>query len=1113
MRFRVLGPLEADEDGRPVAIGGGRQRALLALLLVEAGQTVSRDRLIDELWAGRPPPSASQSLDAYLSRLRRAFREAGAGDVIVTRAPAGYALPDPDTDAAEFARLVAQAGAARSAGDPAESAARLREAFALWRGGAYEDVAGAPWARAEIERLEGLRLTAYEERFDAELALGRHDVLLAELEQLAARHPTRERLVGQLVLGRYRAGRQADALAAYRAARRALVDELGLEPGPALRALQAAVLRQDPSLDLPQRAAAPGGELHPAPPGRGRRGALALAVAAAAVVIAAVAIVAAGVIGGASAGRSAIAADGAGALDPLTGRVAVSVRVGAAPAAITSDGARVWVSNGADGTVTRIDAAAGHVDQTVAVGSAPAGIAAGAGAVWVANALDGTVSRIEPSLGQVVQTVRVGRRPVAVAVGAGAVWAADADGDALVPIDPSSGRPGSPVRLGSAPGGVVAGFGSLWVTEPLVRAVVRLDPRDGSTLAEIPVGGGAGPIAVGAGSVWVVNTLDGTLSRVDPLTNAVASTVPVGDTPTGVAAGPGGVWVSSGGDGRLVAVAPRTGAVRRSYAIGAAPAGVTLVGRAPWVAAGAPTGRAHRGGTLRVSYTPFRRLDPAAALNVHPAIWRATGDALLAVTNAGGAAQVLPDLATAVPQPTDGGRTYRFRLRRGVRYWTGVPVRPSDVRRQLERLFVLRTDAAGALAALRGAGACERRPARCDLSGAVVADDAAGTLTLRLSRADPELLFKLAQAPSRPVPPGTPRARLAAVVPSTGPYRVGRLAPDRRLLLVRNGRFREWSRASQPDGYPDRIDIAMSLDADARVAAVLHRRADIALEVAPATLSELRTRYASLLRRHAQPHMSFLSLNVRRPPFDDVRARRAINLALDRAAVARRFGGPSLSTPTCQVLPPRFPGRRDYCPWTRGLRDGRWHGRDLARARALVRASGTAGATVRFLTHRDDSVGPEVAGVLAAALRSIGYRPRVEVMARLEGFRRRVGSVAAGWNVSAGDFIANSPSPGELFGTFLGCASYRPGEPTLTTNAGDFCDRRLDRLVAQAERLQTRDPGAADALWAAADRRAVDRAGWVPLVSNASIEVLSARTGHFTLDAGSLPQLDQLWVR
>jgi peptide/nickel transport system substrate-binding protein len=182
-------------------------------------------------------------------------------------------------------------------------------------------------------------------------------------------------------------------------------------------------------------------------------------------------------------------------------------------------------------------------------------------------------------------------------------------------------------------------------------------------------------------------------------------------------------------------------------------------------------------------------------------------------------------------------------------------------------------------------------------------------------------------------------------VPSTGPYRVAALEPGRRLLLVRNGRFREWSRFAQPAGYPDRIDIRMDDDPNAGVATVLRGDADIAMEVQSARLDGLRARFAAQFRRHAPPDVAFLSINVRRPPFDDVRARRALNLALDRGALARRFGGAGLSTPTCQMLPPRFPGRRDYCPWTRGPRDGRWHGRDLARARALVRVSGTAGAT------------------------------------------------------------------------------------------------------------------------------------------------------------------------
>ena len=276
-----------------------------------------------------------------------------------------------------------------------------------------------------------------------------------------------------------------------------------------------------------------------------------------------------------------------------------------------------------------------------------------------------------------------------------------------------------------------------------------------------------------------------------------------------------------------------------------------------------------------------------------PAIWRATGDGLVALVEDSGAAQLVPDLATAVPQPTDGGRTYTFHLRRGLRYSTGVPVLASDVRRELERLFGVGSDLAGSMAALRGAPACAQRPASCDLSAGVTTDDRAGTIVFHLSRPDPELLFKLASPAARPVPPGTPRTYLAArPVPSTGPYRVGAFEPGRRLLLVRNPRFHEWSRAAQPDGFPDRIEIAMDADPQARVQAVLAGRSDVALEVASANLAPLRTGFASQLRLHAQPHTSFLNFNVRRSPFDDVRARQAVNLALDRAVARAAVRGP-----------------------------------------------------------------------------------------------------------------------------------------------------------------------------------------------------------------------------
>jgi ABC-type transport system substrate-binding protein/streptogramin lyase len=807
-----------------------------------------------------------------------------------------------------------------------------------------------------------------------------------------------------------------------------------------------------------------------------------------------------------------IAADSVGSLDQATGQVAASVPVGSGPAGIAGGAGSIWVTNGADGMVSRIDPRGPHVEQTLVVGSSPGGVAYGAGAVWVANALDGSISRIDPRANRVVQTISIGGRPIAVAADAGAVWVADAGGDAIVPLDPRSGVPHRPVRLADSPGGVAAGFGALWVTEPLAHKLVRIDPVSGQILAEIGVGAGAGPVAAGGGAVWVVNALDGNLSRIDPARNAVASTVPIGAAPGAVAAGAGGVWVTDQGARALVSVDPHTGTVRHRYTIGAAPAAVALLGQTPWVAAGAPAGREHRGGTLRVQYTAIRVLDPAFPNDVHPAIWRATGDGLVALAQASGAAQLVPDLATAVPLPTDGGRTYAFRLRPGIRYSTGIPVKASDLRRGLERLYTMHGETAFFYSALQGAAACGKRPLACDLSRGVITDDRAGTIILRLTHPDPDLLFKLTLPTAWPVPPGTPRTHLPAQpVPSTGPYRVGQFIPGRRLLLVRNERFREWSRAAQPDGYPDRIDIQMDNNPGHRVQAVLRGHADLALEIASTNLAPLRTRYASQLRLHAQPNTSFLSFNVRRAPFDNVLARRAVNLAIDRAGVARRLSGPGLSTPTCQVLPPHFPGNKAYCPWTHKPHDGRWHAPDIARARALVRASGTAGATVNFIRRSYDLTAAASADALVSALRSIGYRPHVT--SGDAEFYRRLANPHGQWNISGGDWTADTPSPGEFLDTLLLCANYHPEDPARTTNGGGFCNARFDRLVRQAEATQLTNPAAAQDIWARADHLAVDQAAWIPLVNTASAELLSRRAGHFTLNANSLPQIDQLWVR
>jgi peptide/nickel transport system substrate-binding protein len=211
------------------------------------------------------------------------------------------------------------------------------------------------------------------------------------------------------------------------------------------------------------------------------------------------------------------------------------------------------------------------------------------------------------------------------------------------------------------------------------------------------------------------------------------------------------------------------------------------------------------------------------------------------------------------------------------------------------------------------------------------------------------------------------------------------------------------------------------------------------------------------------------------------------------------------------VLPPNFPGFQAYCPWTRTPRDGRWHGPDLSRARALVRASGTAGAAVYFVSPGDDPIATAATGALVSALREIGYRPRV-ISGDVQ-FYRRLADPHGQWNISDGDSTADYPSPSEFLEYFLSCANYHPADPARTTNGGGFCNATFDRLVRQAETLQLTDPAAAQSIWAGADRLAVDQAAWVPLANTGDAELLSRRAGHFTLDAAGQPQIDQLWVR
>jgi DNA-binding SARP family transcriptional activator len=243
LEFRILGPTEVWDDGTQLQLGGPKQRAVLALLLLDAGRVVSTDRLIDLLWGEQPPATAPTSLQNFVSQLRKLL-----GPDVLTTKPPGYRLEiaPEQLDVERFRRLVEAA----KQGSPDERASRLREALALWHGPPLADLAFEAFAQNEIARLEELRLAALEDQIQADLDGGRHAELVGELESLAREHPLRERLRAQLMLALYRSGRQAEALQIYHDARRELVDELGIEPSATLQELHGAILRQDARLEL-----------------------------------------------------------------------------------------------------------------------------------------------------------------------------------------------------------------------------------------------------------------------------------------------------------------------------------------------------------------------------------------------------------------------------------------------------------------------------------------------------------------------------------------------------------------------------------------------------------------------------------------------------------------------------------------------------------------------------------------------------------------------------------------------------------------------------------------------------------------------------------------------
>jgi YVTN family beta-propeller protein len=591
VEFRILGPLEVIEDDRPIQLGRGRERALLALLLLRANEVVSTDRLIEDLWRDGQPATAPKALQVYVSRLRKHL----GADVLETRAPGYAVVVGPEQlDLTRFERLVEEARRA----DPVDAASKLRDALLLWRGAPLAEFADEPFAQTEIVRLEELRLSAIEDRIDADLALGRHAEVVAEVESLVSRNPYRERLRRQLMLALYRSGRQADALAAYQDARRTLTDGLGLEPGEELKRLERQILAHDDAL------AAPAPPEHAAPDDAGvveaaarprRRRRWALALAAAAVVLATVVGGVVAATRGSTAEAMVVKPSSVAVIDPESNRVVAAIPVDDRPTQIAAYGDAIWVLHPDLRTLSLLSRSERKVVRTVGLGGAPTALVADEHGAWVSDARTATVDLIEPERLTHVRTIRTRGAPIRgpypdagpLAIGFDSLWVASGD-RTISRIDIATGRVIKRIRdvdVAAAYGGIAIGPNSVWVAGPVQDSMVtRIDPRRNAIAAKVFIQKfRLNGIAVGESGIWVSDVGSDQVWMIDPVENEPAGATKVGFAPLGIAYGHGSIWVANSGDGTVSRIDEASGRIEGTISVGGSPNGIAVTDDGVWV--------------------------------------------------------------------------------------------------------------------------------------------------------------------------------------------------------------------------------------------------------------------------------------------------------------------------------------------------------------------------------------------------------------------------------------------------------------------------------------------------------------------------------------------------
>jgi peptide/nickel transport system substrate-binding protein len=542
----------------------------------------------------------------------------------------------------------------------------------------------------------------------------------------------------------------------------------------------------------------------------------------------------------------------------------------------------------------------------------------------------------------------------------------------------------------------------------------------------------------------------------------------------------------------------------------------TSDGRRGSAAAPATFDPQHKGGTLHfVAKSAAGTLDPMVNYTLqYWQLYQAVYDGLLAFTKKAGQASftVVPDLARAMPKVSNGGKTYTFTLRKGIRFSNGTPVTTDDVVASFERIFKVSSPTAGTFYnGIVGADACLKAPATCTLSRGVVGNAKTNTVTINLVQPDPEFPYKLAVPHASILPASAPGKDAGTTpIPATGPYMFVSYDPNHALKMVRNPYFREWSHNAQPQGYPDEIDETFGLTVNAEVTAVENGQADWMFDPPPAgRLNEIGTKYAA--QAHVNPLTAFyyLAMNTNLAPFNNLLARQAVNWAIDRNSVVRLFGGPNLAAPVCTILPPGFPGHVDSCDYTSGG-GTTWKAPDLAKAKQLVRQSGTAGTKVGIVTS-DDEVNKAIGEYVQSVLNSIGYQASLKPLSENIKFAY-IQNTDNKVQISLTWWYQDYPAASDFLNVLLSCASFHPGSDSSINIAG-FCDKSINAQMQRALAAERTSMTKANELWSKIDQAAMKQSPLAPLITPKLIDFTSARVHNYQFSKQFYMLVSQLWVK